>query len=165
MHGVAPSALEVELTETAAMQDAHRTATVLGELKALGVGVAIDDFGSGYSSLSYLRTLPFSKLKIDREFVTDVDLRPESRAICKAVIELAGGLGMAVLAEGTERMEEVDTLLGLGCPLFQGFYFARPMEPAVFAARVLDPEWLDRLASPVHRRLAELRRCVGSDDR
>ena len=160
LHGVAPHALEVELTETAAMQDARRTAAVLGELKALGVGVAIDDFGSGYSSLSYLRTLPFSKLKIDREFVTDVDTRRGSRAICKAVIELARGLDMSILAEGAERMEEVDTLVGLGCPLFQGFYFSRPLEPDVFAGRVADTRWLDALASPVHRRLADLRRRV-----
>jgi EAL domain-containing protein (putative c-di-GMP-specific phosphodiesterase class I)/GGDEF domain-containing protein len=158
LHGVEPQALEVELTETAAMQDVARSHAVLGELKALGVGVAIDDFGSGYSNMSYLRTLPFSKLKIDREFVTEVDRRPASRAICKAVIELARGLGMSVLAEGVERIEEVDTLLGLGCATFQGFYFSRPVDPEILAGLVADSGWLARLASPAQRRISELQR-------
>lgn len=158
LHGVAPHALEVELTETAAMQDVERSRAMLGELQALGVGVAIDDFGSGYSNMSYLRTLPFSKLKIDREFVTEVDRRPASRAICKAVIELAGGLGMSVLAEGVERIEEVNTLLGLGCATFQGFYFSRPVDPDVLATLVTDSGWLARLASPAQRRISELQR-------
>ncbi len=158
LHGVRPAQLEVELTETAAMQDADGVRALLGELHALGVGVAIDDFGSGYSSMSYLKNLPFTKLKIDREFVTDVDRRADSRAICKALIELSRGLGISVLAEGAERREEVDVLHALGCPLFQGFYFSRPLDPAAFVARLADAEWLTRLASPVHRRLADLQR-------
>jgi EAL domain-containing protein (putative c-di-GMP-specific phosphodiesterase class I)/GGDEF domain-containing protein len=158
LHGVEPDALEVELTETAAMQDVARSRAVLGELKALGVGVAIDDFGSGYSNMSYLRTLPFSKLKIDREFVSEVDRRPASRAICKAVIELASGLGMSVLAEGVERIEEVNVLLGLGCATFQGFYFSRPVDPDVLSDLVADSGWLARLAAPAQRRISELQR-------
>ena len=81
----------------------------------------MDDFGAGYASLSYLRNLPFSKLKIDREFVTDVDLRRESRAICRALVGLGEGLGLKVLAEGAETAEEVTCLRSLGCELYQGF--------------------------------------------
>jgi EAL domain-containing protein (putative c-di-GMP-specific phosphodiesterase class I) len=108
----------------------------LGELRALGVGVALDDFGAGYSSLSYLKNLPFSKLKIDREFVSEVDQRRDSRAICGSLIELARGLGIAVVAEGVERREEFEVLQTLGCTQFQGFYFARPMAAADFAGAV-----------------------------
>ena len=143
-HGLRPQTLELELTETAAMEDGERTRALLGELRSLGVGVALDDFGSGYSSLSYLKNLPLSKLKIDREFVTEVDRRRDSRAICAALIELARGLGIAVLAEGVERPEEVALLRELGCTLFQGFYFARPMPGAEVPAAVADLRTLAR---------------------
>ena len=140
-HGLRPEALELELTETAAMEDADRTRALLGELRAMGMGVALDDFGAGYSSLSYLKNLPFSKLKIDREFVTMVDQRRDSRAICAALVELAKGLEITVLAEGVETREEVETLRELGCSMFQGFYFARPTPAAEFAAAISDPAW------------------------
>ena len=146
LHRVSPSRLEVELTETAAMEDEDRTRRLLHELHDLGVSVAIDDFGSGWSSISYLKNLPFSKLKIDREFVTEVDRRPDSRAICRSMVELGHGLGMTVLAEGMERREEVDALLDLGCDLFQGYWFSRPLDADAFAERVRDPRWLEALA-------------------
>jgi EAL domain-containing protein (putative c-di-GMP-specific phosphodiesterase class I) len=145
-HRLAPKSLELELTETAAMEDAERTRALFGDLLDMGVSVAIDDFGSGYSSLSYLKKLPFSKLKIDREFVTDVDSRPDSQAICRALVELARGLGIAVLAEGVETRAEVETLTALGCSIFQGFYFARPLPAADFIRTVTDPEWNERLS-------------------
>ena len=159
-HGLPPSSLELELTETTAMEDAEHTRQLLGELRAYGVSVAIDDFGAGYSSLSYLKNLPFSKLKIDREFVTDVDKRRDSRAICSALIELARGLGISVLAEGVETREEVETLREMGCRLFQGYFFARPMEGADFVRTVQDPAWLAQLASPVHREISQLAKKV-----
>jgi EAL domain-containing protein (putative c-di-GMP-specific phosphodiesterase class I)/GGDEF domain-containing protein len=155
-HGLDAHRLELELTETAAMTDGDATRKLLTELKALGVGVAIDDFGAGYSSLTYLKNLPFSKLKIDREFVTHVDDRADSQAICAALIALSRGLGIQVLAEGVERLEELETLRGLGCPLIQGFYFSKPLAPAEFITTVRDPEWLTLLASPVHRQRALL---------
>ena len=115
-HGVAPSRLEVELTETAALEDEARTRRLMDELHELGVGVALDDFGSGWSSMRYLKNLPVSKLKIDREFVTEVDRRPDSRAICRSLVELGRGLGMTVLAEGVERPRGGGGAAGHGVP-------------------------------------------------
>lgn len=153
-HGLAPGDLELELTETAAMQDQEATRRLLVELRALGVDVAIDDFGAGYSSLSYLKNLPFSKLKIDREFVTDIDSRRDSQAICSALVALSKGLDIRVLAEGVERREELEALRSLGCPLIQGYYFAPPLPAADFVGAVTDPQRLALLASPVHRQRA-----------
>ncbi|MET0293992.1 MAG: GGDEF domain-containing phosphodiesterase [Phenylobacterium sp.] len=151
-HALSPKSLELELTETAAMEDVERTRRMFGELRELGVSVAIDDFGAGYSSLSYLKNLPFSKLKIDREFVTKADQRRDERAICTALIELGLGLDIAVLAEGAETFEEVQTLHRLGCSQFQGFYFARPMAGPDFVRTVKDPEWLSSLYPPAAQR-------------
>ncbi|WP_129794532.1 bifunctional diguanylate cyclase/phosphodiesterase [Sphingosinicella sp. CPCC 101087] len=131
-HGLAPGSLEIELTETASAKDAERARHLFGQLRAIGVSIAIDDFGTGYSSLSYLKNLPFDKLKIDREFVQQVHLRRDSRAICHSLIELSRGLGIAVLAEGVETIEEVETLQKLGCHLFQGFYFSKPLNAQDF---------------------------------
>jgi EAL domain-containing protein (putative c-di-GMP-specific phosphodiesterase class I)/GGDEF domain-containing protein len=147
-HGLPPSSLELELTETAAMEDAEHIRRLLGELRAHGVSVAIDDFGTGYSSLSYLKNLPFSKLKIDREFVSGVDRRRDSRAICAALIALSRGLGIAVLAEGVETRAEMETLREMGCRLFQGFFFAQPMDGPSFAAALKNPSWLGPLLEP-----------------
>ena len=159
-HALAPGDLELELTETAAMEDAERTQQLFGDLRGLGVSVAIDDFGAGYSSLSYLKNLPFTKLKIDREFVTQIDQRADSRAICKALVELGRGLDIAVLAEGVETRDEVETLRNLGCSMFQGYYFARPLAAEGFVRLVSDPDWRMLLASPVHRERADLSRRV-----
>lgn len=147
-HGLAPQRLELELTETAALGDADRTRALFQRLRAIGVTVAIDDFGSGYSSLSYVKNLPFDKLKIDREFVTDVDTCADSRAICRTLIELGRGLGIAVLAEGVETAAEVATLRALGCTLFQGFHFSRPLDAAAFNAALTAPiSYQERLSA------------------
>ena len=140
-HGLDSRALELELTETAAMVDADRTFALFTRLRARGVSLAIDDFGTGYSSLSYLKNLPFTKLKIDREFVTAVDTRAGSRAICKALLELGRGLDLVVLAEGAETAAEVETLRRLGCTVFQGFHFSRPLAGPDFVsfARTFPP--------------------------
>ncbi len=161
-HGLAPERLELELTETATMEDAKHTRQLFGELRSLGVSVAIDDFGTGYSSLSYLKNLPFSKLKIDREFVTEVHQRRDSHAICTALVELARGLDILVLAEGVETREEADALRRLGCSMFQGFFFARPLAAEDFARTVTDPEWMAALHSPVRRQHATLQRRLNS---
>ena len=158
-HGLAPSDLEVELTETAAMEDGARTREVLEQLRALGVGVAIDDFGAGYSSLSNLKNLPFTKLKIDREFVAKIHERPDSQAICSALVALANGLNIKLLAEGAEEREEVEILVRLGCSLFQGYFFARPLSADDFVRTITDTAWLDRLDLGAGRqRLAPQRR-------
>jgi EAL domain-containing protein (putative c-di-GMP-specific phosphodiesterase class I)/GGDEF domain-containing protein len=155
-HDLAPQALELELTETAAMVDAGRTLALFGELHAMGISLAIDDFGSGYSSLSYLKNLRFDKLKIDREFVRQVQDRRDSQAICRALIELGRGLDLKVLAEGVEDEREVAMLRTLGCELFQGYHFAKPMSGAHFRRLARDPAWLATIASPVHRQRAQL---------
>jgi EAL domain-containing protein (putative c-di-GMP-specific phosphodiesterase class I) len=161
-HGLAPSDVELELTETAAMEDRDHTATLFRNLRGLGFGIVIDDFGNGHSNFGYLRSLPFSKLKIDREFVSHIDTRPGSQAICKSLIELGAGLGIAVLAEGVERAEEVTTLRRLGCHLFQGYHFARPQTAEDFTTQLADREWLATLAPDVHRARPDLRKRIMS---
>ena len=151
-HGLAAEALEIEPTETAALEEkCARTHEVLQHLRTLGVGVAIDDFGVGFSSLSYLKNLPLTKLKIDREFVIDVHQRHDSRAICSALIALAEGLNIKVLAEGVEKIEEVETLIDLGCTTFQGFFFFPPLTANAFMRQVLEGEWAGALDASVAR--------------
>ena len=144
-HGLGAEALELELTETATMADAERTHRLFGELRAMGISLAVDDFGSGYSSLSYLKNLPFDKLKIDREFVAQIDQRRDSRAICRALIELGRGLDLLVLAEGVETEAEVACLRGLGCHVFQGYHFSKPLSGEDFLTLAADHGWRDRL--------------------
>jgi len=147
-HRIRAQALELELTETAATQDAERTFALFGELRALGLTLAIDDFGSGYSSLSYLKNLPFDKLKIDREFVVDVHLRRDSQAICRSLVALTRGLELDILAEGVESWDEVELLQRLGCRTFQGFLFSEPLDSDHFLALALDPEWRKAVRRP-----------------
>lgn len=140
-HALSAASLELELTETAAMADAERTLQLFRGLRAMGVSLAIDDFGAGYSSLSYLKNLPFDKLKIDREFVTNVQDRRDNRAICRALIELGRGLGLQVLAEGVETAQEVRALRRLGCQIFQGFYYSRPLSGLDFLTAARAAIW------------------------
>jgi EAL domain-containing protein (putative c-di-GMP-specific phosphodiesterase class I) len=146
-YGLAPAQLELELTETATMEDTVLTKQLFGELRDLGVSVAIDDFGTGYSSLSYLKNLPFSKLKIDREFVAEVHQRRDSHAICAALVELARGLEIQILAEGVETQNEANALRHLGCSMFQGYFFARPLASEDFVRTVTDPTWLSAISA------------------
>lgn len=143
-HRLSPAKLEIELTETVAADDVAHVRTMFERLHAIGVRIAIDDFGTGYSSLSYLRTLAFDKIKIDREFVTEIDTRSDSQAICQSLIALGRGLGIRVLAEGVERREEYEWLRRHGCALFQGFLFARPLSAADFAAFARDTAAITR---------------------
>ncbi|HZK98529.1 MAG TPA: EAL domain-containing protein [Caulobacteraceae bacterium] len=161
-HALEAAQLEIELTETAALEDENRTRDLLTDLRGLGVSVAIDDFGTGHSSLSKLKRLPFSKLKIDREFVTGVDVDSDNQAICGSLVELARGLGMTILAEGAETLAEVETVRRLGCAMFQGYFFARPLPAAEFERTVADPEWLAMSCSPARREQAKLYREVAA---
>ncbi len=138
--GLSPNRLELELTETVAMVDHDHSRATLTKLRDRGLKLAIDDFGTGYASMSSLRRLPFNKLKIDREFVQDVDKRTQSQAICSAMVELGRGLGMEVLAEGTETREEIEFMRKRGCSLFQGFYFSKPVATADLVATLADLE-------------------------
>jgi diguanylate cyclase (GGDEF)-like protein len=121
------ASLTLEVTDTVFVRDRHRAQVVLNDLKDLGVMLAIDDFGTGYSSLSYLMTFPIDSLKVDPVFVASLGRNPASDTIVGAVIRLAHGLGMSVVAEGVETVGQQRQLVGLGCDFCQGFYFARPM--------------------------------------
>ena len=125
--GVDPCCIELEMTESVAMEDAETTITMLQQLKALGVHLAIDDFGTGYSSLGYLQRFPVDVLKIDRAFVAGLRGDNADASIVHAVVSLGHALGLMVVAEGVETAEEVHQLQALGCDLAQGYYFARPL--------------------------------------
>jgi EAL domain-containing protein (putative c-di-GMP-specific phosphodiesterase class I)/GGDEF domain-containing protein len=124
---VPPSALQIEITESALLQDVDHAIHVLRSLKSDGVGLAIDDFGTGYSSLGYLRRFPADLIKIDRSFVVDAEQDTSARAVLSSIVQLAQSLAMDVVAEGVETEAQRDTLLSLGCSCFQGFLFGRPV--------------------------------------
>src|SRR5262249_41950432 len=125
-HGASPKALVLEITENVLMSEAHQCLACLRQLYEMGVTLAIDDFGAGYSSLSYLRRLPVDVLKIDRSFITG--LRAGEDAIVRSTIDLAHDLGLKVVAEGVESRMERDHLRELACDAAQGHYLASPCE-------------------------------------
>ena len=125
--GLAPSSLNLEITETIAMADAQRSAAVFCELKALGVRLDIDDFGTGYSSLSRLQGFPVDTLKIDRSFISRVDTDVETAEIVRIIVMLARGLHLEVVAEGVETQAQADWLKDIGCELAQGYLFSKPV--------------------------------------
>ncbi|WP_247893885.1 putative bifunctional diguanylate cyclase/phosphodiesterase [Azospirillum endophyticum] len=125
--------LGLEITEQAAVRDLTVAVRTLGELAELGIQAAIDDFGSGYSSLSYVQQLPVAKLKIDRAFVIDVPENPKNNALVRAAVGMAHGLGLTTVAEGVETAEQRDFLVSVGCDMMQGYLFGRPMMPDALA--------------------------------
>jgi EAL domain-containing protein (putative c-di-GMP-specific phosphodiesterase class I) len=127
--GLNPAQLKLEITESLAMSDAVRTETILWQLKALGIGLCIDDFGTGYSSLSYLRRFPVNTLKIDRSFISGMGTDSESGEIVRTIVTLAHNLGLDVIAEGVETIEQADLLKKFSCGFAQGFYFRNPLDP------------------------------------
>ena len=127
--GVDPDCLDLELTESAVLDDPDTASDVLGELTGLGVHLALDDFGTGYSSLVVLRRLPFDRLKVDRSFVRSVADTPGDRELVAAVLGLARAVGVEVTAEGVETPEQAAVLAELGCDEAQGYLFASPMTP------------------------------------
>jgi EAL domain-containing protein (putative c-di-GMP-specific phosphodiesterase class I) len=126
-HGVQPSWITLELTETVAAVNAADAIDILTRLRLMGFNLSIDDFGTGYSSLTQLHRLPFSELKIDKEFVSDCATSDENRVIVKTIVDLAHNLGLSVVAEGAETREVVDHLRMLGCDYVQGYFFSRPL--------------------------------------
>ena len=125
--GMPASALELEITESQLMDNAHAAQQQLAALKALGVHLSIDDFGTGYSSLAYLKRFDIDKLKIDRSFVRELLTNPADMAITRAIIALGGSLGLKLVAEGVEDMATGRVLTALGCDELQGFHFSRPL--------------------------------------
>jgi predicted signal transduction protein with EAL and GGDEF domain len=143
-HQTPPHMLELEISESLAMEMDQR---VLGQLRALrqeGVRIAIDDFGTGYSNLSRLKELPIDRVKIDRSLVRDIAISAEARTICSAVVGLIQGLGMEVVVEGVESEAQMDMLRVIGCTLFQGYHFARPTGEEDYLARFAAPRMSDR---------------------
>jgi diguanylate cyclase (GGDEF)-like protein len=154
--GLPPERLELEITETALLADDERILAQLRKLRHLGVRIALDDFGVGYSSLNYIRRVPLSKIKIDQVFVREAIERPDCRAIIQAVVDLAGNLGIATTAEGIETPEQMALLREIGCDEGQGYLLGRPGSLLnacmLLGARV--PE-RDSDHAPSERRLAQ----------
>lgn len=126
--GLPAQALELELTETDIMADAAVAIAILTQIRGMGVSIAVDDFGTGYSSLSYLKKLPISSLKVDRSFIGDLAHDGDDCAIVEAIVALAHGLGLSVVAEGVETRAQLDFLVGLACEQAQGYLFSRPVD-------------------------------------
>lgn len=136
--GLAPHRLELEITEGVLLRDEVNTRAILHNLRALGVRIALDDFGTAYASLSYLRSFPFDKIKIDRSFVRDLDIG--KRRDCEAIIQAVAGLGrqmqISTVAEGIETLDQAQMVTAAGCNELQGFYFSKPV-PAADVSKVL----------------------------
>ncbi len=135
-YGVPASCLVLEVTESAVMADPDKATEVLTRLHALGIAVALDDFGAGYTSLAQLRNLPLHELKIDRQFVTDMATRSDDEMIVRSIVELGHNLGLKLVAEGVEDAASAERLMASGCESAQGYHFARPIPSAAL------PEWL-----------------------
>src|SRR5665213_2677662 len=134
--GLSPGRLELEITEGLLIEDFDRGLALLRRLKALGVRISMDDFGSGYSSLSYLQAFPFDKIKIDRAFVMNLGRNPQSASIVRAVIGLGHGLGMSIVAEGVETQEQLGFLADEGCDAVQGYFIGKPARIGQYFALV-----------------------------
>lgn len=134
--GLAPGRLELEITEGVLIEDFDRGLALLRRLKALGVRISMDDFGSGYSSLSYLQAFPFDKIKIDRAFIINLGRNPQSAAIVRAVIDLGHGLEMSIIAEGVETIDQLAFLAREGCDGVQGYLLGKPLPIGQYAGLV-----------------------------
>jgi EAL domain-containing protein (putative c-di-GMP-specific phosphodiesterase class I) len=137
--GVAPTLVKLELTESMLARDIDDIAAKMQALKAHGIGFSLDDFGTGFSSLSYLRRLPLDQLKIDRSFVNNMLASPSDAAIARTVVDLGRSLGLQVIAEGVETDAQRRALVDIGCHTYQGYFFGRPMDDSQFLAFVRGP--------------------------
>ena len=133
-----PRYLEIEITESIAMEAAESVVANLNTLRSMGIGIAIDDFGTGYSSLSYLKRYPVTSLKIDRSFITDLPTNPADAGIVRAIVEMAHGSRLSVVAEGVETKEQFAQLQLCGCDEIQGFWVSRPLNPAGVDQHIAD---------------------------
>jgi EAL domain-containing protein (putative c-di-GMP-specific phosphodiesterase class I) len=131
-YAISPSSLKLELTETVILDNTKVTVEKMQQLKQAGVEFALDDFGTGYSSLSYLTQLPLSQLKMDQSFVRNIGIKDSDDIIVQTIIAMAKSLGIEVIAEGVETEAQRMFLDELGCPLFQGYLFSKPVPVAEF---------------------------------
>ena len=132
--------LEVEITESIAMQDIHGTIAVLDELRTMGVHISMDDFGTGYSSLATLKRFPLHTLKVDQEFVKDLTTSSKDAAVIQAIVTLGHGLDLDVIAEGVETVEQQEFLRSIGCDAMQGYLFSKPLPAALAAQRCFNQD-------------------------
>ncbi len=146
--GLDPKLLEIEVTETMAMQDIERTVNVLGRIRSMGVSISMDDFGSGYSSLSSLKTIPLDILKIDRSLVCDLDENEVSKQITGAIVDLGKAMQLVILAEGVETQAQCRFLTDIGCDLAQGYFYSKPVPADEITTLLLMPDAL-RLAKQI----------------
>jgi EAL domain-containing protein (putative c-di-GMP-specific phosphodiesterase class I) len=152
--GLDPSRLTLELTEQSVVQDIGRATTYLQRLRDLGVAIALDDFGIGYSSLLYLRELPITHVKIDRVFVSALEHSEEDAAIVESIVKLARSIKIEVIAEGVENATQARFLQSIGCHAAQGYLFARPKPPEDLDPG-LQPEWVGGRPARGRRRRAK----------
>ena len=140
--GVDARCLKLEITETVVMEDGEAAAAMLSQLRELGIGLCIDDFGTGYSSLSYLHRFPINILKVDRSFVSRVGAAGENLEIVRAIVMLAGSLGMEVVAEGVETAVQLAQMRAIGCEYGQGYFFSKPLDSEAATALLRrSPKW------------------------
>lgn len=139
-HGLEPRHVTLEVTETAAASHLGKVLENLSRLRMRGFGLAIDDYGTGYSSMQQLVRIPFTELKIDQSFVRNAPTQPSSRAMLESSLEMAGKLGIVAVAEGVESRQEMRLLRELGCPLAQGYYIARPMAAEDFLRWLIEAQ-------------------------
>ncbi|AWG45824.1 hypothetical protein AM586_15205 [Massilia sp. WG5] len=151
--GIEPQLLELELTESASMADANKSCALLAQLKNMGIRLSIDDFGTGFSNLNYLKRFPVDKLKLDQSFVADILNGGDDVAISQAVIAMAHGLRLTVVAEGVETAGQLAVLAEHGCDMMQGYYFSRPLAAEDFGRMLRDGVTLD--LAPLRQRQAE----------
>jgi EAL domain-containing protein (putative c-di-GMP-specific phosphodiesterase class I) len=138
--GIRPYKLKLELTESALASDVNVVVDKMRRLKDIGLRFSLDDFGTGFSSLNYLRRMPLNQLKIDQSFVREVTHNASDASIVKTVIALGKGLGLSVIAEGVETAEQKQLLAELGCDLYQGYFFGRPQPIDEFEEAMTKPE-------------------------
>jgi EAL domain-containing protein (putative c-di-GMP-specific phosphodiesterase class I) len=134
-----PSALILEITEGVMVTEVKQTIDKLNTLRDLGVRMAVDDFGTGYSSLRYLQILPVNSVKLDRSFIAEIQDGPRQAALAEAIVKVGQALHLTVVAEGIETAEQLDCLRAMNCEYGQGYYFARPQDPATIDADLARP--------------------------
>ncbi|MFP5354835.1 MAG: putative bifunctional diguanylate cyclase/phosphodiesterase, partial [Gemmatimonadota bacterium] len=140
--GLAPTQLQLEITESAIIGQQHPALQTIAELRELGVRIHLDDFGTGYSSLSYLHRLPLDAVKIDRAFTSSMETEERPRHVVAAILTLVGAIGLDVIAEGVASAEQLEMLRRMGCPYGQGFHFSHPVDAGELEAMLrADPRW------------------------